>query len=44
MFWINQTKINTKSEGLGVVNYIVLHVLTLALGDMQEGDKTGIFA
>ena len=26
IFWINETKIYTKSEGLGVVNYIGLHV------------------
>ena len=32
MFWINETKIYTKSEDLGVANYMGLHVLTLALG------------
>ena len=26
IFWINETKIYTKSEGLGVVNYIGLHI------------------
>ena len=31
IFWINETKIYTKSD-LGVVNYIGLHVWTLALG------------
>ena len=29
---INETKINTKSEGLGVANYVSLLVWTLALG------------
>ena len=41
---INYTKIYTKSEGIGAVNYIGLHVWTLALGGIQDGDKIGIFA
>ena len=44
MFWKNETKLCNKSEGLGVVNYIGLHVWALALGGIQHGDKTGIFA
>ena len=26
IFWINETELYTKSEGLGVVSYIGLHV------------------
>ena len=44
MFWINETKFSTKSEGLGAVNYIGFHVWTLALGGIQHGDKIGILA
>ena len=43
-FLINQTKIYTKSEVIDVVNYIGLHIRALALGDIQYGDKIGIFA
>ena len=32
LFWINEVKIYSKSEDLGIVNYIGLHVCTLALG------------
>ena len=31
-------------EDLGAVNYIGLHVWTLALGDIYHGDKFDIFA
>ena len=31
-------------EDLDVVNYIGLHVWTLALGGIYHGDKNGIFA
>ena len=41
MFWINETKFSTKSEGLGADNYIGFHVWTLALGGIQHGDKIG---
>ena len=44
MFWINETKFSTKSEGLGAVNYIGFHVWTLALGGIQHGDKIEILA
>ena len=43
MFWINETKIYIKSEDLGVVNYIGLHIWTLAVGGIYHGDKIGIF-
>ena len=42
-FLINSIKIDLKSEGLGVLNYISLHVWALALGGIQHGDKIGIF-
>ena len=41
---INETKIYTKSEGLGVVNYIGLHVWTIAQGGIKHRDKIDIFA
>ena len=44
IFWSNETKIYTNSEDLGVVNYIFLHVWTLALEGIYHGDKIGIFA
>ena len=44
IFFINETKIYTKSENLGVVNYIGLHVWTLALGGIYHGDKIEISA
>ena len=39
MFWLNATKIYTKSEDLGIVNYIGLHVWGAC-----HGDNIGIFA
>ena len=44
VFCINETKIYTKSENLGAVNDIGLHVWTLALGGIYHGDKIGISA
>ena len=43
-FWINETKIYTKSEDLVVVNNIGLNIWTLAVGGTHHGDKIGIFA
>ena len=43
-FWINENGIYTQSEDQGVVNYIDLHIWTLALGGIYHGDKIGIFA
>ena len=43
-FWIKETKIYTKYENLGVINYTGLHVWTLALGGIYHGDKIEIFA
>ena len=42
-FWIKESKIYTKSENLGAINYIGLHVWTLALGGIYHGDKIEIF-
>ena len=36
-FWINDTNVYTKSEGLDVVNYIGLHIWTV--GGVQNGGK-----
>ena len=43
-FFINETKIYTKYEDLGVVNYIGVHVWAPALRGIYHGDKIGIFA
>ena len=43
IFWINETKIYTKSEGLAAVNYIALHAWTLGLGGIKHRGKVGIF-
>ena len=44
VFCINENKIYTKSENLGVVNDIGLHIWTLALRGIYHGDKIGISA
>ena len=44
IFWKNQTKVYTKSEDLGIVNNIGLHIRILALEGIQHGNKIGIFA
>ena len=44
IFWINETKIYTKSEDLDVVNYTGLHVGILALEGIQHGNNIAIFA
>ena len=44
VFCINENKIYTKSENLGVVLDIGLHFWTLALGIIYHGDKIGTSA
>ena len=43
-FWINKAKVYTKSEDVGVANYIGLHIWTLAQGGIYHGYKIGMFA
>ena len=42
-FCINGIETYTQSENQGVVNYIGLHVWTMALRGIYHGDKIGIF-
>ena len=40
IFWISETNVYAKPEGLGVVSYIGVHVSTLAPGGTYHEEKT----